>query len=230
MSTRQERVFQRKNTWEKFGKAKLSSNNQVSWKSKDVIHLHLGTKEEREQILTIQKDKIALENLFIALMSAKYDFDDLVVVYDDIVSGKYERANALIFDKTKTEQNSSKSPKTSVEPSNYVPPHLRNGYKKEPESTSKNKLEAVTNKKFSGFAVRMLDVPDYVTENDIRRKCSLFGRVSRINFLYDKFSGAFRGIVFINFSREEEANRCVEEMNGMCWEGVVIKVEADKRK
>jgi len=228
---KQQRITTRQQNWKKFGKAALETNGQTSWKTKESFELFLGTPQEHIEAHKTKKDKAALENLYKALMSGTYEFDDLVKVYDDIVDEKYERALAL----KNTSKPLGSSQKSSIEVTGYVPPHLRNNNANDinkPGDTKPGDTKSSTilnYKKPPGFAIRMFDVPDYISENDIWGKCSVFGKISRINFLKDKDTGEFRGIVFVNFYSKEDSNECVKILNNTCWEGFVIRLEVDKR-
>tara|TARA_B110000208_G_C11797442_1_gene440296 strand:- start:1055 stop:1771 length:717 start_codon:yes stop_codon:yes gene_type:complete len=77
--------------------------------------------------------------------------------------------------------------------------------------------------------VKISNLSEDVTVEDIIELCSQYGRVGRCNLpisKYGKNKGKMSGIAYVQFSISNEVNRCIKALNGTRLGYMVINVEA----
>lgn len=98
----------------------------------------------------------------------------------------------------------------------YVPPHQR-----------KDGQRFIRDKK----TLRLSNLPCDSESRDIEDLVRSFGRTERVYLLKDRFTHLFKGIAFIDFYNDEDAERAKEELDGYLYGNLVISAEwATQRK
>ena len=69
-----------------------------------------------------------------------------------------------------------------------------------------------------------------LTEDELRQVFEEYGEVSSVKIITDKFSGRSKGFGFVEFEKEEDSNKAIEELNGMDVGGRNIKVNVATKK
>jgi len=72
------------------------------------------------------------------------------------------------------------------------------------------------------------NLPNSVSENDLREVFQAFGEVSRASVIKDKFSGESRGFGFIEMPNKDEADKAISLVNGKDLKGRTAKVNEAK--
>ncbi len=62
------------------------------------------------------------------------------------------------------------------------------------------------------------------TDNDLRAAFEVFGEVTNVNILTDKYSGKPRGFGFVEMAKKEEAEAAINGLNGKEINGRAINV------
>lgn len=75
------------------------------------------------------------------------------------------------------------------------------------------------------FTVRVTNLPEEATENDLMELFKPFGKVNRIFLAKDKISQASRGFAFVNFQHREDAQRAIYGVNDYGYHHLILKVE-----
>jgi len=101
----------------------------------------------------------------------------------------------------------------------YVPPSMRNREGGGPpgESMRERGDELPT--------IRISNLTEEATENDMFKLFSRFGNISRCSVPKDKESGRGRGFAFIAFYDQKAAELAASKMNGYGFDNLILKVE-----
>jgi translation initiation factor 3 subunit G len=117
-----------------------------------------------------------------------------------------------------TEKTTKPESKTGV----YVPPSSRGGGSgNNSESYSRNE---------ELHTVRVTNITEDATEEDIRDLFSRFGQISRLFLAKDKDTNLCKGFAFINFTIRKNAERAIEVMNGRGYGNLILNCEWAERK
>ena len=68
------------------------------------------------------------------------------------------------------------------------------------------------------------NLAEEVNEDDLKGVFEAFGQVESINILKDRFSGESKGFGFVEMSSKDEAQKAIEDADGMELKGKAIKV------
>ena len=126
----------------------------------------------------------------------------------------------------KTDQTSS-----STSDGVYKPPYLRGNTNSSNPSApggSSQSGPGGSRKYDSGkdeFTIRVTNLPEETTENDLMELFNPFGKVNRIFLAKDKNTQASRGFAFVNFMRKEDAQRAIWGVNDFGYHHLILKVE-----
>ena len=67
-----------------------------------------------------------------------------------------------------------------------------------------------------------------VSEEDLQRAFEEHGAVDSVKIISDKYSGRSKGFGFVTMENQEEAQKAIDEMNGMEFEGREMVVNEAK--
>ncbi|MFT6748765.1 MAG: RNA recognition motif-containing protein [Flavobacterium sp.] len=73
-------------------------------------------------------------------------------------------------------------------------------------------------------------LPFSIDEADLRESFEVYGAVSSVKIITDKFTGRSKGFGFIEMDNEEEAQKAITELNGATVEGRTIVVNKSEPK
>mmetsp|Transcript_25065 Transcript_25065/g.34930 ORF Transcript_25065/g.34930 Transcript_25065/m.34930 type:complete len:279 (-) Transcript_25065:92-928(-) len=104
-----------------------------------------------------------------------------------------------------------------VEPGKYVPIHLRGGSKR---SSFQNKDR--------DFSLRVSNIYEEATEQDLRDLFRSCGETSSVYLARDKKTGKSRGFAYVRYTREEDAERAIEMLDGYGYANLILSVEKAK--
>lgn len=108
----------------------------------------------------------------------------------------------------------------------YVPPSQR---AREQQSQSSGTTSQVQSE--PSQTIRISNLSDIVTDQDVRFLCSALGNVSRVYLAKDKITGASRGFAFVTFQSMLDAERAATKLNGHLYGNMVLSVSmAEDRK
>jgi RNA recognition motif-containing protein len=68
------------------------------------------------------------------------------------------------------------------------------------------------------------NLAEEVNEDDLKGVFEAFGQVESINILKDRFSGESKGFGFVEMPSKDEAQKAIEDADGMELKGKAIKV------
>ena len=108
----------------------------------------------------------------------------------------------------------------------YVPPAQR--AREEAEARSAATGQAVQEQ---SNTIRIANISDNVTDQDIRQLCSCIGQVSRVYLAKDMDTGRSRGFAFVTFMSMADAERAVKKLHGHLYANMVLAANmAENRK
>lgn len=99
----------------------------------------------------------------------------------------------------------------------YVPMHARGGSAAQGVSSLQTRDDTNT--------LRVTNLSEDVTEDDLRELFSRAGHVARIYLAKDRQSGLSRGFAFINFNTRREAEAAINLLSGHGYDNLILKVE-----
>lgn len=102
-------------------------------------------------------------------------------------------------------------------PSKYIAPHLRQGASAVGESPREKRDDSAT--------LRVTNLSEDVTENDIYELFRRFGQISRVYLARDRETGQCKGFAFVSFGMKEEAERAQQAVNGLGYDNLILRVE-----
>jgi RNA recognition motif-containing protein len=73
-------------------------------------------------------------------------------------------------------------------------------------------------------------LPFSIDEADLRDSFGVYGEISSVKLITDKFTGRSKGFAFIEMPNDEEALKAIEELNGASVEGRTIVVNKSEPK
>lgn len=68
------------------------------------------------------------------------------------------------------------------------------------------------------------------TEESLRAACEEFGEVEEVRVITDRDTGRSRGFGFVTYTKDEDADRAKDEMDGMLVDGRAIKVDFPRER
>ncbi|KAI8873215.1 translation initiation factor 3, RNA-binding subunit [Ramicandelaber brevisporus] len=102
--------------------------------------------------------------------------------------------------------------------SRYVPPHLRSG-----AAGAGAPDDSPYGKRNKDNDVRISNLSDDVTEDDIRALCRPFGEVVRVFVPKGRTTGLGRGFAFVTFADRSIAERCIARLDGHGYDSRIIR-------
>ncbi|CAF0828290.1 unnamed protein product [Brachionus calyciflorus] len=105
----------------------------------------------------------------------------------------------------------------------YVPPSKRAGASAASVAGKKVEFGKQANK--DDFTVRVSNLPEEATENDLQELFKSFGKVVRVFLAKDKTKQVSRGFAFVTFSSKDEAQRAIWGVNDYGYNHLILKVE-----
>jgi translation initiation factor 3 subunit G len=103
--------------------------------------------------------------------------------------------------------------------SKYVPMHMRSGAGAKPVATLGRD---------DSNTLRVTNISEDVTEDDLRELISRFGHTQRIYLARDRQTQESRGFAFVSFAMRQDAERCMEKLNGHGYANLILHVEFAK--
>lgn len=75
------------------------------------------------------------------------------------------------------------------------------------------------------FTIRVTNLPEEATENDLKELFKPFGNVSRVFLAKDKNTQQSRGFAFVTFLHKEDAQRAIIGVDNFGYHHLILKVE-----
>lgn len=107
-------------------------------------------------------------------------------------------------------------------PNKYVPMHLRAGATRGAGAEDKNRREDDAN------TIRVTNISEDTTEDDLRDLFRRFGHTSRIYLAKDRQTQQSRGFAFISYADRDSAQKAVAKLNGYGYDNLILHVEFAK--
>lgn len=125
--------------------------------------------------------------------------------------GHYEQKSEL--------ESESFEPTSSLSiPGKYIPPSKREGATGKPgDLMSMNKRE--------DYTVRVTNLPEEITDSDIKELFKNIGEVSRIYLARDKITAKSKGYAFVSFRSKADAAKAIKIVNGFGYANLILTVE-----
>jgi translation initiation factor 3 subunit G len=108
---------------------------------------------------------------------------------------------------------------TSSGATRYVPPSMRSG-----ASARLREGDSLYGRREEN-SIRISNLTEGATEDDLRQLLEPFGRVVRIYLARDKYTGAPKGFAFAAFAERSAAERCIAKLNGFGYDHLILSVE-----
>jgi len=83
-------------------------------------------------------------------------------------------------------------------------------------------------KKNDDFTIRVTNLSEDTTEDDLRALCSRFGRTARTYLAKDKITGISRGFAYVSFNSRSEAETAISQLNGFGYDSLILHCEFAK--
>ncbi len=73
-------------------------------------------------------------------------------------------------------------------------------------------------------------LPFSIDEADLRESFEVYGAVSSVKIITDKFTGRSKGFGFVEMTNDDEAQKAIDELNGATVQGRAIVVNKSEPK
>lgn len=103
-------------------------------------------------------------------------------------------------------------------PGSWVPPSLR------ARAGGGGDADAIAQKRRDENSVRVTNLSEDVTEQDLFELFGAFGHVQRIFIAKDRETGESRGFAFVNFVHREDAQRAINKLDGYGYDNLILSV------
>lgn len=105
----------------------------------------------------------------------------------------------------------------------YKPPSARSGATPSAFSGKGGKFDS------DDYTIRVTNLPEEATENDLMELFKNFGKVNRIFLAKDKNTQTSRGFAFVNFQNKDDAQKAIWGVNDYGYNHLILKVEWAKK-
>lgn len=106
----------------------------------------------------------------------------------------------------------------------YRPPSMRSGATTA-SKTGKTMDPAGSKYKADEYTVRVTNLPEEATEDDLMQLFKPFGKVNRVFLAKDRTTQQSRGFAFVNFQNKDDAQRAILGVNDYGYSHLILKVE-----
>ncbi|GMH43835.1 hypothetical protein BSKO_11769 [Bryopsis sp. KO-2023] len=205
------KVSEQRRNWPKFGASTTSGNEGVTGRSPEEIPFE----NTRAAGKSHQEKKV--EDLQAALMGG--DNQKIVGSLKDLL---YQKKKERELKRARGELAEAEKPPdedapAAPRPGAYVPPSMRN---RPPGSAAPEPV-----RRNSENSVRVTNLAEEVTEDDLRDLFSPFGQISRVFLALDRESQRSRGFAFINYVRREDGARAIKALDGHGYANLILHCE-----
>lgn len=101
----------------------------------------------------------------------------------------------------------------------YVPPNLRQGNTLAPAGASRDDPNTI----------RIANLSEETTEQDVRELVDRFGLVSRVFVSRDRDYGFCKGYAFVTFAARSSAEQCIGKLDGFGYASLILQVDFARR-
>lgn len=84
--------------------------------------------------------------------------------------------------------------------------------------------EALAMRRRDENSVRVTNLSEDVTEDDLRELFGAFGQLQRVFIARDRETGESRGFAFVNYGRHEDAARAIAKLDGFGYDNLILSV------
>jgi translation initiation factor 3 subunit G len=223
--------------WKKFGKcAKLPPGPEpgATFTSHDNIVLQLKCKKREDDTLEeddeIQRKLIQKESVVTCSHCGERGHWSLKCPKrDTIVVVQKNRPNEEPSGRSETSGDSRRPGGGDSEGSKYVPVHMRPTKGGDSGSNRDRKPgDAQQRDEDSSNQIRVTNISEDTTENDLRELFRRFGTTSRIYLAKDKGTNQSRGFAFITYTSRADAQKAIDRLNGYGYGNLILHVEFAK--
>ncbi|UYV71778.1 EIF3G [Cordylochernes scorpioides] len=103
----------------------------------------------------------------------------------------------------------------------YVPPSMRDG------AGGRKAGDAMPRREDDTYSVKIQNLSEDTTENDLMELCSKFGKVKKAYMPKSK-TGEHRGFGFVHFFKMADAEKAVQILNGFGYDNLILNAELAK--
>jgi len=122
----------------------------------------------------------------------------------------------------KDEKTDTKSPASNV----YRPPGSKTSSSNATSTPSDSRDSRDSKYRREETAtVRITNLSEDTKDSDLDELLRKFGPISRIFLAVDKPSGHSKGFAFVNFVDKNDAQKCIDSLNGFGYDHLILKVE-----
>ncbi|KAI8986317.1 eukaryotic translation initiation factor 3 subunit G-domain-containing protein [Pilobolus umbonatus] len=213
-------VAQRKK-WDKFGeeKGKKAGPDLSTTTIGENIPLKLGSSTgksveaaaEEEAVDKIQS-QLKTKNITCRIckgehFTSKCPYKDTMQPYDEIAS---------TIENVKLDDSEGLG---DANPSKYTPPHLRKGAAGGAGDSLRDQ------KRDDSATLRITNLSEDVTDNDIYDLFSRFGSIARVYLARDRETSLCKGFAFVSYNDREHAEKAQQAINGYGYDNLILRVE-----
>ncbi|KAI8091141.1 eukaryotic translation initiation factor 3 subunit G-domain-containing protein [Gilbertella persicaria] len=119
----------------------------------------------------------------------------------------------------------AETPASTGGPTKYTPPHLRNKAGGASANNGGGESMRSEQKRDDSATLRVTNLSEDVTDNDIYDLFSRFGSIARVYLARDRDTNLCKGFAFVSFNDREHAERAQQAINGYGYDNLILRVE-----
>ncbi|CAG8685504.1 15749_t:CDS:2, partial [Funneliformis caledonium] len=173
-----------------------------------------GKHSELAEESDINKRKAALVGKKILCRICKSDHFTIQCPYKDTLQPLDELGKELEANKETASEPITAEASTGGK---YIPPSMRAGAKPATGDSYKERRDDAT--------IRVTNLSEDTTENDIHDLFRRFGNISRVYLARDRETNACKGFAFVSFGHREDASKALQAINGYGYDNLILRVE-----
>ncbi|KAF8579655.1 translation initiation factor eIF3g [Ramaria rubella] len=215
-------VAERKH-WEKFGQEKGNKpgpDRATTTVGENVtLKLSVGNKSNEPEPSQEQQIKNSLANKKISCRLCKGDHFTSKCPYKDTL-GMLDGAETPPVGDDDAPAPAADMPAVGSTSGKYVPPSMRAG-----AGAGRGAGESMFRSREDLPTLRVTNVSEDTTDNDLRDLFSNFGRVARVYIGRDRDTGIGKGYAFVSFEDRAVAQRAMEKVHGMGYDNLILNCQ-----
>jgi translation initiation factor 3 subunit G len=203
--------------WQPFGRELISKEEAQAIVSKDEIRIEDPNDDGADQraqddLLSRIRDKFIQSQLERELESRG-------------LKGKGGHYNPDLEASSRLRDDGNNNTSTTTDASSkYVPPSMRNTAASAAASSSNSTSNGAPDYANS-TTLRVNNISEDATENDLKELFRSFGPVSRIYLAKDRDTGASRGFAYVTFHSRSDAERAYDKLQGYGYDHLILRLE-----
>lgn len=211
-------AIDRRANWQKFGDAahERASDSITSRATEDIPFDRIRPQKQTQE----EKGKMDFQTAMAGTDKAAIVGNIKDMLYKRRMERQLMEAQGLLApaERPPGDDEPSAAPGLRTSGKGWVPPSLRQ------RLAAGETPEALAMRRRDENSVRVTNLSEDVTEDDLRELFHRFGQIQRCFIPKDRETGESRGFAFVSFARHEDAARAIAKLDGFGYDNLILSV------